>query len=578
MEVFWKKNSSVDAVVETLWSLGSVPIEDIELDLTKKLTGSRERNHDIKIWETMHRLVGTPQVPVRLSLTRFSGIGLADLRGERLPAYQRIGIRKLSHKIIDWNSFKESQLLGQGFLIKDPFIFATLIMCVDRNLAGHPTIGGKGPQLVASGRARLGMLLAVRRHDPRQSDYAEFGLRDTSPAVRRAAVQWVAEENLKELRPQVEAILDSKSMTTDLFLATLAALEMLDGKDPKDFDKMPAGKYVLPLVKDKKRSPAVRAQALRLVDENDPALDAALMRSFLDNENCTLQLEAVRTLQRSTAPFVGELLAAIAVDEQRPLGMRAEAIAGLAGRSNFPQKNVAVIDALDKLRTAKEPLRRLETIRALRGSVATTDRQRKVAVKHVIQALNGQTASDDLIEQMLFTLKSRKVEIPDELAAKAPKRPDSITQWYQSSAIAKGDPAAGRRTFFHIHSAGCSKCHTVNGRGGNIGPDLSRVGGALNRKRLAESILEPSKEIAPQFTNWTFVMTSGKVHSGIILGDTRDKQQTIGTTEGVTLDLPTAEIEIRQPKKNDHAGQSHRPPDHRRIPRPAGVSRIAEVN
>ena len=113
---------------------------------------------------------------------------------------------------------------------------------------------------------RLAVVLASRKRFPKESKIVKVALIDKSPSVRRAAVQWVAEENLKDLRPQVEAILDSKSMTTDLFLATLAALEMLDGKDPKDFDKTPAGKYVLPLVKDEKRSPAVRAQALRLVD------------------------------------------------------------------------------------------------------------------------------------------------------------------------------------------------------------------------------------------------------------------------------------------------------------------------
>lgn len=109
--------------------------------------------------------------------------------------------------------------------------------------------------------------------------------------------------------------------------------------------------------------------------------------------------------------------------------------------------------------------------------------------------------------------------------------------------------AAGRRIFFHSNSAGCYKCYTVNGRSGNVGPDLSTIGRALSRKRLAESILEPSQAIAPQFTNWTFVMKSGKVHTGLILGDTRDNLQRIGTAEGTVLQLKAGEIAERHPQK-----------------------------
>ena len=82
-------------------------------------------------------------------------------------------------------------------------------------------------------------------------------------------------------------MLDSEKMTTDLFLATLAALEMLDGKSPKDFDKTPPAKYVLPLLRDEKRSAAVRTQALRLVDADDPALDAKLFQNLLTGADAT---------------------------------------------------------------------------------------------------------------------------------------------------------------------------------------------------------------------------------------------------------------------------------------------------
>ena len=129
----------------------------------------------------------------------------------------------------------------------------------------------------------------------------EVLLSDANPSLRRIGVQWIAEEKLTDLRPQVEAVLKTEPMTTDLFLATLAALEMLDGKDPQDFDQTPPGKYVLPLLSDPAAPPAVKAQALRLVDPADPGLTLELLKSLLASDDPTLRLEAVRSLAASPA-------------------------------------------------------------------------------------------------------------------------------------------------------------------------------------------------------------------------------------------------------------------------------------
>ena len=57
----------------------------------------------------------------------------------------------------------------------------------------------------------------------------------------------------------------------------------------------------------------------------------------------------------------------------------------------------------------------------------------------------------------------------------------------------EGDREAGERIFFG--SSACSRCHMVNGKGGRLGPDLSRIGAARRTQHLAESIRDPSKEV-----------------------------------------------------------------------------------
>jgi cytochrome c oxidase cbb3-type subunit III len=61
------------------------------------------------------------------------------------------------------------------------------------------------------------------------------------------------------------------------------------------------------------------------------------------------------------------------------------------------------------------------------------------------------------------------------------------------SETAAGDRAAGEKIFWQ--TAGCATCHMVHGRGGVLGPDLSRVGEARSVPYLIDSIREPSKEL-----------------------------------------------------------------------------------
>ena len=62
------------------------------------------------------------------------------------------------------------------------------------------------------------------------------------------------------------------------------------------------------------------------------------------------------------------------------------------------------------------------------------------------------------------------------------------------SANASGDRVKGEKIF--TETAGCSTCHMVQGRGGWLGPDLSRVGESRSSAYLVESIREPSRELS----------------------------------------------------------------------------------
>ena len=98
--------------------------------------------------------------------------------------------------------------------------------------------------------------------------------------------------------------------------------------------------------------------------------------------------------------------------------------------------------------------------------------------------------------------------------------------------------------FFHTKSAGCYKCHTVYGRGGRVGPDLSTIGRSHSREKLIESIFEPGREIAPQYVTWAFETAEGKVVTGMIVHENEGKT-IVGDADGKLTELKTIDIVSR---------------------------------
>jgi len=57
-----------------------------------------------------------------------------------------------------------------------------------------------------------------------------------------------------------------------------------------------------------------------------------------------------------------------------------------------------------------------------------------------------------------------------------------------------GNRARGQQIF--LGKGACSECHMVDGNGGRLGPDLTRVGAARSASYLVDSIRQPSKDLS----------------------------------------------------------------------------------
>jgi putative heme-binding domain-containing protein len=84
-----------------------------------------------------------------------------------------------------------------------------------------------------------------------------------------------------------------------------------------------------------------------------------------------------------------------------------------------------------------------------------------------------------------------------------------------------GDPLAGRKLFFDLKGkAQCARCHNVGGEGGRIGPALDRIVNRRAPEFIMESILQPSKDIAPEYEAVAVATNDGRVITGIRINET----------------------------------------------------------
>ncbi len=84
-----------------------------------------------------------------------------------------------------------------------------------------------------------------------------------------------------------------------------------------------------------------------------------------------------------------------------------------------------------------------------------------------------------------------------------------------------GDPAAGRKLFFDLKGkVQCARCHTIGGEGGRIGPALDRIAARRSPEFIMESILEPSKDIAPEYETVAVATKDGRVITGLRINET----------------------------------------------------------
>jgi putative heme-binding domain-containing protein len=343
------------------------------------------------------------------------------------------------------------------------------------------------------------MLLAWRASGAKDATRVlpEF-LKDADHDVRLLAAKWVADEQLAKFRPAIESILKSPTLDPREFVALTTTLARLDDKPVNENG---LADYFLSRLEDQTAPIATRQQALRAIPAAHGKLRTSLLVELLRHDDPNFRIEVLRSLKdRGDSKAVPAVLD-IAVDAKQLANVRAQAILTLSALNGLDKPTLISLASQSDARIRHEALRAL-----LQTKLTSSE------TKQLSPASKENEESEDLLK--------RVAAVPINRDRPAAKDTDAWLKLLEGPA----DLETGRRVFEHPKLAGCYRCHQADGRGTNIGPDLSLIGRS-ERRRIVESILQPSSTVAPHYQAWRIVTIDERTRTGLLVRTYLDESE-----------------------------------------------------
>lgn len=403
---------------------------------------------------------------------------------------------------------------------------------------------------------------AVKLAMPRLAQSAE--LRQRLFGLARTADPWVRYEAafaLGEIASAKDVPADDRQKAIDelavLALGYLgyvdwipmAALSSLSGFEADVMATYQAPNYPTPVWRDFAAIVARRAkpdEVARVADRVEALPDSAMAKATLDawfaapnpvvrdalnamsrprlRDVVTSRLAQARRTVQQTDAADKEKIAALKTLRLAPFGDAKAAFLALADGRHSPdiqRSAVELLSVYDDPAVASllvEAWPRLSP--AVRETVATvltsTAERANVLLDAITAGEFDAGALPQSTRQLLQQHPNSKVQrrAADAFVSSALSKRDDVVQEYRRSLELRGDVARGW-ALFERH---CAVCHKLGGTGHEVGPNLAAI-----KTRGAEfillNVLDPSREVNPQYVNYTLVTTNGEVKTGMIASE-----------------------------------------------------------
>lgn len=235
----------------------------------------------------------------------------------------------------------------------------------------------------------------------------------------------------------------------------------------------------------------------------------AWARAALADPLCALEdrVTAIELVAHIGGEWAVEALSALLVPQELP-AVQFAALRGLAAR-NDPEVARRLLHAYAALTPG------------VRGELLAALAARRERAEALVAALEeGAVGIGDLSP----ALRARLLNHPDEplrtraarvLASRAFSPRNEVLAVYSQALRLPADASEGRRIFRRE----CASCHRLQGEGHQVGPDLAAMRHRTPEELLVH-ILDPNREVPPEFTTYVVVQHDGRLATGLIAAET----------------------------------------------------------
>jgi quinoprotein glucose dehydrogenase len=438
-----------------------------------------------------------------------------------------------------------------------------------------------------SDAVRMGALLALRRLE--RTDVAYF-LGDKNPKIQLEAARAINDLPISGAMRELGAVAersDLASLKLEMLRRVLNANYRYGTKE--------SAKAVAAMATNEKLPEQIRADALRDLSEWERPSGrdriTGMWRPVVGPRSERHAVEAIEPalsklissgperVRVAAANAAGDLKLASAsealfatVKNQGAAPARVEALRALAAMNDSRLADAVQVAAADESETLRKEALKFSSLLKPAGAMAQIERALQNGTLGEKQSALGtlgnmkEKEADDLLTGWVDRLV--KGEVPAEMqldVIEAASKRDSAEmkaklQAFEAKfakedelapyrvALSGGNIEDGKKIFFERAEAACVRCHKIAGQaseGGEVGPELTKVGATKDRSYILESIVFPNKNIAEGFQSVLVTTKDGTSFAGVVKSET-DAELVLNSPEDGIVKVKKADITARE--------------------------------
>lgn len=285
--------------------------------------------------------------------------------------------------------------------------------------------------------------------------------------------------------------------------------------------------------------------------------------------NDNVRIAAIEAIEKLQMKEAGETLRGLVADDQLKVDVRVAALRALAGLKDAKLNETIQVARTDKENALRREGSRLLTAMAgpnMMKTIATTLDQASVGEQQAaletlagiqseeadalvltwLQKLKDGAVPKEIQLDVVFAAQGRKATaVKDALKAYQSKQNKKDSLYGFREVLHGGDARRGKEIFYERAEAACFRCHKINGEGGDVGPDLGKIGGQKEREYLLESIVHPNSIISPGYENVVLTLKNGTTVMGILKQES-ETELTVNSPEDGPMKIKKADIAKRE--------------------------------